>query len=138
MVVVKNYQAYVNLSNPEDVIHFNNLNASVASVLLHAPWAFVSGIFRPFIFEAGNIFQACAALENLMLLVVFIVAIPKIWVYRKQITELHIGLVCYVALLSIFLALSAPNFGSLARYKIGFTPFLWFALLAASGILKRF
>jgi hypothetical protein len=44
----------------------------------------------------------------------------------------------YVVFLCVFLALSTPNFGTLSRYRIGFTPFLWLLLLGGSGILSRY
>jgi hypothetical protein len=136
-VIVENHDAYLKISNPDDVIQYDRLTASPISVLLNAPWALFSGIFRPFVLEAGTLLQVVASIENLILLVLYAMALVKFKKIVSQLSVLHLALVAYIVLLSIFLALSTPNFGSLSRFKIGFTPFLWFALLSASGVLKR-
>jgi hypothetical protein len=138
LVIVENHVAYLKLSNPEDAIHFKSLEPSIVSMMLNSPWALLSGLFRPFIFEAGNILQVAAGLENLVLFVLFAFTMVRIQKQWPQLNELRLALVVYIGLLAIFLAMSTPNFGSLARYRVGFTPFLWLLLLAGSGVLKWF
>ena len=137
-VIAENYNAYVALSSDGDVIRFYNLDSSWLSVALNSPWALISGLFRPFIFEVRNILQAAAATENLVLLILFGIAAYRFRSYAKNFNVLKLAAMFYIIFLSIFLALSTPNFGTLSRFKIGFTPFLWFALLSATGVLDRF
>lgn len=136
LVIFENHNAYLALSSPSDAINFYELQPTVFSLLINSPWALISGIFRPFFLEAGNLLQVCASLENLILMLLSGMALNMA---RRQLflfNELHLALIAYIILLSVFLSLSTPNFGSLSRFKVGFTPFLWFVLLSASGVLK--
>lgn len=131
-VIALNYDAFAELSKPGDAILYEGLRAEVSSVLWHAPKALFSGLFRPFIWEAQNIFQLAAALENAVLLVLLVTSVPH-WrnaVRSPQRILVFSGIV-YITLLCVFLALSTPNFGTLVRYKVGFLPF--FVLLTAAG-----
>lgn len=135
-VIVENHNAYLSVSDPSDAIHFHNLEPSIVSVAINSPWAVVSGIFRPFILEGKNFLQVLASLENLILLVLFLISLFNIRKYLFHFTELHLAVAAYIIVMCIFLTLSTPNFGSLSRFKIGFTPMLWLVVLSTSGILK--
>jgi hypothetical protein len=137
-VIVENHDAYVTISSTNDVIHYYNLQPNIWSMLINAPWALVSGVFRPFIWEVGTVLQAAASVENLTLLILFGVSLYKIKKKPISWNPLHLAIAAYILILAIFLALSTPNFGSLSRFKIGFTPFLWFVLLCVSGVLSKF
>lgn len=133
-VLVSNHQDYLRISRPDNLIHYQNLQASWWSVAINAPWALVSGIFRPWVGEASGLTGWAAALENLLLLVLVLGL-----VFRKQWTTesrmlLFSGLV-YIVLLAVFLALSTPNLGTLSRYRVGFLPFLVFILLHRNPLL---
>ena len=130
-VLVQNHNALFQVSNPDDVIHFHNLNSNITSILLNAPWAFVSGLFRPFLWEANTFLKIVVGFENLVLLVATLLAIqsiPKIISSPNRL--LILSTLVYCVLLCVFLALSTPNFGTLVRLRIGFLPF--FVLLIAS------
>ena len=45
-VVIENHQAFVSVSDPSDLIHYESLRATWLSVAANAPWALVSGLFR--------------------------------------------------------------------------------------------
>ncbi len=135
-VIIDNHNAYLKISNPDDIIHFYDLHPTLFSMLLNSPWALFSGMFRPFVTEAGTLLQLTAALENLILVVLFGMFLLRLRDLRQW-NVLHLALVSYIFILCVLLALSTPNFGSLSRFKIGLTPFLWFGLLSASGVLKR-
>lgn len=132
-VVVDNHQAYVKLSSPEDLIGFSTLEPTLMSVLKNAPWALISGFFRPFVWEGSTAFQVAAGIESLVLIVLFIMTSFRFKKWSTSLNELHLALIFYLIGLSVLLTLSTPNFGSLSRYRIGFTPFLWLILLIASG-----
>jgi hypothetical protein len=129
-VIVSNYTDFVELSEPQDVILYEDLHADVVSVLRYAPKALFSGLFRPFIWEAENIFQRLVAFENVALLLLLLTSLPR-WkmLVRSPDRMLILSGVVYVVLLGVFLALSTPNFGTLARYRVGFLPI--FILLTA-------
>jgi len=126
-VILYNYEVFVRISEPNDVVHFPTLGADGWSILLNAPKALYSGMFRPFIWEASNALQFLSALENTLLITMFLITLYRF----KYISADRLLLPCliYCVLLCIFLTLSTPNFGTLSRYRIGFLPF--FALLLA-------
>jgi hypothetical protein len=133
-VVVDNYNAYIQISSPEDVIRFSSLEPTLLSMVKNAPWAVVSGFFRPFVWEASTLFQIASGLESLVLLGLFVMALVRFKNWLPRFNELHLAILFYLIILAALLALSTPNFGSLSRYRIGFTPFLWLLVLVTSGI----
>ncbi|MBZ0244415.1 MAG: hypothetical protein K8H85_00560 [Cyclobacteriaceae bacterium] len=128
-VVVENHNAYVIASHSGPVVHFYNLEPRWGSVVMNSPWALFSGLFRPVIFESVSFFQIVIAIENLLLLVLFIFNMRYILnAWNSKYRLLIIGAVVYICLLAIFLTLSTPNFGTLSRYRVGFLPFFFFLL----------
>lgn len=122
-IIVFNNQLFMEVCAPDDVIHFYNLEPTWLSMLCNAPWAFISGIFRPFVWEANTIFKFITGVENLALLVLTIFSLR----YIKHIAYsphrlLMVACILYCMVLSILLALSTPNFGTLARYGVVYLP----------------
>ncbi|GHM99820.1 hypothetical protein WSM22_13100 [Cytophagales bacterium WSM2-2] len=124
-VLVANHEAFVTVSRDSSLIHFNQLSPEIFSIIMNAPWALVSGLFRPFAGEGQGLLGLCASLENLFLLILFI---STWWNVRQRlpISLLFLTVANYCAVLCIFLALSTPNFGTLSRYRVGFLPFFIF------------
>lgn len=124
------HNAIVALSSEKGIIHFHSLEPNAESFVRNIPLALFSGLFRPGLWDAGNLFQWFTALENLILL---IFAIGALWNIRKiswtKAQWLLWGAVIYIIILATILAFAAPNFGTLARYKIGFLPLLVFIIL---------
>jgi len=128
-VVIENNQAFVSHSDPDDLIHYGVLEPSWASIIVHSPWALISGLFRPFLWEADSLLKLVAALENGLVLVLCLSSFRRIEDFlRSQNRLITLSVMVYVFTLCVFLALSTPNLGSLARYKVGFLPFLIFIL----------
>jgi hypothetical protein len=135
-VIVDNYHAYTHLSTPGDAIVYFNLEPTLFSMAKNAPWALMSGFFRPFFWEASTAFQLLAALENFVLLGLFLLAVIRFKKWFVGFSPLHLALFFYLILLAALLALSTPNFGSLSRYRIAFAPFLWLVMLVTSGVVR--
>lgn len=124
-VIVTNNRVFMEVCTPDDVIHFYNLEPTWTSILMNSPWAFVSGIFRPFVWEANTVFKFITGVENLVLLILSILALRFVKdIIHSPNRILILATISYCSLLSIFLALSTPNFGTLARYSVGFLPFV--------------
>lgn len=123
-VIVSNNEEFHAISDPDDLIYYHSLEPSFTSVLFNTPWALVSGLFRPFPWEAGTVFQGIISLENTLL---FLLAATATVNVRKMIRSpgriMLFSVVLYSVLLCVFLALSTPNFGTLSRYRVGFLPF---------------
>jgi hypothetical protein len=129
-VIVQNYDVFRRVSQPGDAIVFPGLVPTVSSVLLYAPWAWISGLFRPFPWEAGNVFQALMATENIVLLLAMLTALPAVrHIARSPYRLLLLALIVYTGMLCVFITLSTPNFGTLCRYRVGYVPFFVFLVL---------
>lgn len=136
-VIVANNKIFMDACTPDDVIHFYNLQPTWSSMLVNSPWALISGLFRPFVWEANTIFKFITGLENLVLLILAIFSLQYFKrVFTSQYRLLILSTILYCIVLSIFLALSTPNFGTLARYGVGFLPFLVLLVSNQSWIVK--
>jgi hypothetical protein len=134
-VLITNHNDFVAISKPDALIHFYQLEPSWISIFINSPWALFSGILRPFLWEANGLTGLLAAIENLIVLVL----IGSAFVKRAMPTENRILLfstLTYIVLLCIFLTLSTPNLGTLSRYRVGFLPFLVFAVSYRNPLLK--
>ncbi len=136
-VMVDNHDALVDRSDSDRVIQFHHLRPDLISVIKNTPLALISGLFRPFLWEARSITLALAGLENLFLIVLIILSLIR----NRATTDgkrriLAMGVVIYCLALAVFLALSAPNFGTLMRYKVGFLPFLYMVIMLNNPFFK--
>lgn len=136
-VIVLNYNEYQAISASEDAIQYGSLQPTLLSMALNSPWALVSGLFRPFLWEADNLMQVIAAIENLFLLVLSLNALRRLKsFFYSPYRLMAFQVVVYVVLLCVFLALSTPNFGTLSRYRVGFLPFLVTLLVAGNPMFN--
>jgi hypothetical protein len=138
-VIVDNYNAFLTISGDTGVIHFYNLTAEWTSILLNSPWALISGLFRPTLFEANSSLQILSSVENLFLIIFFLSSLKNL----KQVSGspyriLIYSAAVYIVLLCIFLSLSTPNFGTLSRYRVGFLPLFVFLISYRNPLLSRF
>lgn len=135
-VMVANHAAYVALSDAGDVVTFENLRPTLSNVLINAPWALVSGLFRPLFWEADSIIQLLSGAENTLLLLLFLGALTR---YRKYFSTPHrlliLATLVFVVVLCVFITISAPNLGTLSRYRAGYLSFFVFILLCENPVV---
>lgn len=137
-VMVANYEAFIAFSEPGATMQFDSLQPTMRSLLVNAPAALFGGLFRPLFFDARNLLAVFLSMENLALLVLFIISVrhaPKL--FATNVSILLCAIVVYVILLAIFITLSTPNFGTLARYRVGYLPFFVFLISLAPPIVAR-
>lgn len=136
-VIMENYAAYQALSDPEDAVHFYRLRGDPLTFLLNSPWALFSGLFRPLPWETSALIQVPAAIENAIVLVFFAAACLQ---YKRYFSSPYLtpllATTTYVVLLAILITFSAPNFGTLSRYRTGFNSFFVMLILAGNPLLK--
>ncbi|QOI97363.1 MAG: hypothetical protein HRU69_07600 [Flammeovirgaceae bacterium] len=136
-IVYETHQLVQAQSNPDNLIHYNNLKPTWGGLLQHIPQAFVSGFFAPVIPRFSNFLQVLSVFENLMLLVLALFAIPAM--SRLPVASYRLWVVAilvYMALLAVFIALSTPNVGTLVRYRVGYLPF-FVLLVSQQPFLQR-
>jgi hypothetical protein len=135
-VLVTNHNDFLRISKPDAVIHFYQLTETWWSIIMNSPWAFFSGILRPFVWEATGATAWIASIENMVIAVLLFSAVI-FWKKPSSNKMLLLSVIVYVVLLSVFLALSTPNFGTLSRYRVGFLPFLIFVISYRNKLLMH-
>jgi hypothetical protein len=123
VVIVGNHNAYVDVTNEQNLVNYFNLVPTWQAVVLNSPRAWFSGIFSPLTVGGGNIFKFWVVLENWWLLILTITSLLSFRMPGSRDQRLLLlAAISYISLMAIFLALSTPNLGTLARYKVGFMP----------------
>jgi hypothetical protein len=145
--IIENHDVTLAASTSENVIHFTQLQPTFISLVKNAPLAVVSGLFRPLIWEGNSLFQYFTGAENLFILFTSLITLllsRQVPVSKHpQVYLLLVAAILYILLLATLLAFSAPNFGALARYKVGFFPFLlylstWAIIFKKESIKNKF
>ena len=136
-VILTNNAAYNAFSDPANVVHFSDLRATPASLLKNAPWALFSGLFRPLFWETRSVIQFVPGVENTFLLILFAAASLRFKKFRTSPHRLLILTVgVYVILLCVLITISAPNFGTLSRYRVGYISFFIFIVGCDNPVLQ--
>lgn len=133
-VWVENYYLLASVSAEGNYVLFEGILPAWESIGAHAPKAVFAGLLAPVLpMEPGNPLKLAAGAENTFLLLLSVVGVLG-WVLKpgKKIS-LPVLVVClYVLVFALFMAIAAPNFGTLLRYRIGYHPF--FVLLVLVGV----
>jgi hypothetical protein len=136
-VILENNAAYNAMSAPEDVVHFSELDPNPISFLKNSPRALFSGLFRPLFWETSAIIQVLPAVENTIVLFLFLAACFR---YKSYVSSPHrtllLAVTVYVILLCIPITFSAPNFGTLSRYKTAYISFFVLMILCNNPLLN--
>ncbi len=110
------------------------LEDNLLSFISLVPVAIVNSFFRPFIWEAHNILALVAAIENIILFVMFIFAI--VFFRTTYSNPMFLFSISFILLLFMLIGISTPVLGALVRYKAPALPFLLFLLLLFTNIDK--
>lgn len=106
---------------------------SMSDQLIFMPIALVSSLFRPVLFEVHNLTSLVNALETTVLTVMLVVVFVKHGIRRTGRIMLRepflIFCVVFVLLFSLAVGLTAPNLGTLSRYRTPMMPMYWFIVL---------
>lgn len=116
-----------------------DFEATPISMLSKAHLAITAALFRPFLWEAGNIVMLVSALENFLLLVFAVYLMIKVRVIYLFRLVLRHHLLVFSLTFSLFFAfcigLTTSNFGSMVRYKIPAMPFFLASLIISRELL---
>jgi hypothetical protein len=87
------------------------------------PWAIVTVLFRPFLFEAGTPAAAFTAIEGTILLGLFLANVPRLArLPGIMFTRPYVGFVVIYTLVFVFAFSAVSNFGILARQRTQLFP----------------
>ncbi len=121
-VVYDQYLTFINQSDPGKYIEFSTLCPEWGCLILTLPFATLAGLFFPLPFDAWSVWTMLAGFENVVLIglgLAFLISLRK---SSSRFTTMHWSAWFYCLLLAGFLAMSAPNIGTLVRYRVGFLP----------------
>jgi hypothetical protein len=109
------------------------IDGSVGGFVSKAPLAISTALFRPFLWEADNPVMLVSAVENLIILSLFISLFVKIKLRLiiKVITSQPIIMFClmFSFMFAFSVGITTANFGALVRYKIPLMPYFLGALV---------
>lgn len=112
--------------------------SSVDIASMSLPMKLFTYVFRPIIFEARNAFTLAAAIDNLILLYLFIAGGYAFFMKKAQnFTENRKFMWVYVGLAWFVLAMTTANLGISMRQKWMFAPVLIFLLISLVGKEKK-
>ena len=91
-------------------------------ILSKAPIAITAGLYRPFLWEAGNAVMLISGLENSLLLILTIYILFKVGPFRTfkfiATEPLLLFSFTFAIVMAFSVGLTSANFGALVRYKI--------------------
>jgi hypothetical protein len=124
--------------NAGSLIDVEMLTPHVASFIKSIPLAFLTLLFRPFFFDAGNVFMVLVSFENLFFILFLVVIILSL---NRKLKPDSMFWACVFFSLFFFavIGLATPVLGAVVRYKIIGYPFMFAALvsLTCDAKIKR-
>ena len=114
----------------EQAVYYFELKSFVLNFLINYPSVFFQTVFRPFIWQADNLFKLLSALENMLLFGLICISCRKSTI--KQFNALHAykwGILLYVLMGLSLLGFVMPNIGTISRFKVMFLAFCWWFVL---------
>ncbi len=120
LTIFENHQTIAAKSSEQNLIQFSTLEPTYTSIVQNFPMAILSGLFRPLLWEHGEWISLGIRLENLTL--IFLAIVSLFHIRLEHFNTLIISSFILILVLSGFLTLTTPNFGTLSRYKSIFLP----------------
>ena len=117
------------LSAGKVAYELEDMGPELFKILKNSPEALWAGLIRPYLWESPMNFALLAGLENLFILGLLAGKVFRLMKAPKKVNAETIALIVYILLSATLLALIAPNWGTLSRYKTAFLPF-WILLLS--------
>lgn len=118
-----NMQRTISISDSSKALYLP-FDGGIIGLVKSLPYAFLS-LFRPFLWEAKGVLLLLLSLLRLDLLIGIILALY--WV--KSLNFDAIVVLFYSVIMLTLLAIASPNYGTLSRYSVAFTPFLLMVIL---------
>ncbi|GAB3331647.1 hypothetical protein GCM10027429_10200 [Marivirga atlantica] len=125
-LVRKSYESILS-SKAGSNFTFIDYSDNMQFVIFNAPYAFFTGLFRPFLWEVNTVISGLVGAEQFMFTVTTAFAIFSIFKIDLPENERFwiISGFIYIAAMATIISLSTPNFGSLVRYRVAYMPIAW-------------
>jgi hypothetical protein len=134
----RNYSELLKSSRNRPHLEYPTLAPTTESVLQNAPKAIANVLTYPRPWEGGGFLYVIAGLENVLLLVLLLVAVASLTERQRGLLPFAVVLclLVYCILLAALLGLTTPNLGTLSRYRVSFLPFLLLVVLQNSYVAR--
>ena len=125
----ENYQVLLDYGKTGSTIDIPILEPNAWSMLKAVPMALINATFRPYPWMIRSPFMALSGLENMMILVLLILAVFKFQaeVLRNPIFWVSIS---FALIIIVLTGLVTPVVGAIVRYKVPALPFLVCSIVA--------
>jgi uncharacterized membrane protein len=124
------------VSPSKTVLNFSRLEPTFISVMSSLPAAIWNVLVQPTLFGISNILHLCAAIENLWLLLLIVLAIVFFDKKSLQYKEVLIFCVLFALIQFAVIGLTTPAVGAMIRYRSTALPFLVMACLLSLDLSK--
>lgn len=136
----RNYDAAQNEDErSKGSVKSEEIDASLAGLVLHSPVAIFTCLFRPFIWESRKIFILFSAVEASFLLfaTLYLLFKMKFLDFFRGIFNNPFVLTSFIIsiIFAIIIGFTTYNFGTMARYKIVLLPFYFFTLVSLYTVM---
>ncbi|MBB6459488.1 hypothetical protein [Flammeovirga kamogawensis] len=137
-----NYQKLYQASDISNAIHFPNLKPTWTSIIQSTPKALFTSFTYPSFASINNIFTAIVCFENYLLILCGLISLTiflksKVYSKKPYLLWMLILVLLYCSIMIALITLSSPNLGSLNRYKIGASVFLFYLSFMQIEIFLR-
>lgn len=133
----QNFYTLAAMTRANSVIQVPDFHATAWSLGLHAPLGFLTTLLRPTLWDAkGNLLILASAVENIGLLIWMVLLLRRPRTAVRTSTNFVSFSIAYVFLLYSLIGLITPILGAMVRYKVVGMPFLFFCVVAFSGLKK--
>lgn len=133
-LIYENYSLIISRSAEGAVVEFPGIGPAPLQVASQIPRSLAAGLFRPTVLDSRQFPALLTAMENTVLLILTALALPGLWRRGLRMDPRIVAVMVFIGILAAALPMVSPNFGSLARYKVAYLPFLW--LLAIAGAAR--
>jgi hypothetical protein len=107
----------------------NYLDENVWSLIKNTPQAIINTLFRPHILESKSLLMLVAAIENIGLMLLSILALMFYKKPNRETLPLLFTSMFFVFILSLLIGLVTPVLGSIVRLRLPVVPFYLISLL---------
>jgi len=137
-VIIENHNKIQQLSATDHSIRFIHMDNPYIHFIINIPISLYGGLFMPLPWQGVNFLASATGIVNILLLIFSAGKIYGLLRARSlSISIPEISMAIYIIILAILLAYSAPNFGTLERYKTSYIAFFAFWVLYDNPFFQR-
>ena len=136
-LIYENYVLMKSRSSEGAIVEFPGIGPAPMQVARQIPRSLAAGLFRPTVLDSQQFPALLTAMENTVLLILTALALAGLWRRGFRIDPRIVAIMLFIGILAAALPMASPNFGSLARYKVAYLPFLWLLAIAGAASTVR-